>query len=203
MKFTAKHPLVLASQSPRRNELLSHYGIPFEVLPSDKPEPSPDSYQTPLGYVLACAEQKAEDVAKRRKEALVIGADTIVVLDGDILLKPQDKRQATDYLSRLSGKTHEVITAVAVRQGASEMSFHERVKVRFYELPESWIDAYTDAEDPYDKAGAYGIQTVSGLFVQSIEGDYNAVVGLPVGQLLQHLVNAGYIQVEGAPSHVK
>lgn len=203
MKFTSKHPLVLASQSPRRRELLGMLGIPFEVTPSEQAEPNPDAFQTPLGYVMACAQQKAEEIARREKDALVIGADTIVVLDGDILLKPQDKKQAMAYLQRLSGQTHEVITAVSVRQGASELSFHERVKVRFYDLPASWIDAYTDTEDPYDKAGAYGIQTLSGLFVEGIEGDYHAVVGLPVAKLLQQLTHAGYTRIEGAHDYAK
>ncbi|MFC4711875.1 Maf family protein [Planococcus dechangensis] len=203
MKFTSKYPLVLASQSPRRRELLGMLGIPFEVTPSKQAEPDPKAFQTPLGYVMACAQQKAEEIARRQKDALVIGADTIVVLDGHILLKPQDKQQAMSYLQRLSGQVHEVITAVSVRQGASELSFHERVKVRFYDLPASWIDAYTDTEDPYDKAGAYGIQTLSGLFVEGIEGDYHAVVGLPVAKLLQQLTRAGYTQIEGAHDYAK
>ncbi|MBT2582419.1 Maf family protein [Planococcus sp. ISL-109] len=203
MKFTSKHPVILASQSPRRRELLGLLGIPFEVTPSERAEPDPNNFQTVLGYVMACAQQKAADIAQHEKDALVIGADTIVVLDGDILLKPQDKNQAVAYLQRLSGRTHEVITAVTVRQGASELSFHERVKVRFYELPASWIVAYTDTEDPYDKAGAYGIQTLSGLFVEGIEGDYNAVVGLPVAKLLQQLTHAGYARIEGAHDYAK
>lgn len=203
MKFTSKHPLILASQSPRRQELLSLLGIPFDIVPSDIPEPDPKGFKSPVDYVDACAVQKANDIAGNHPEALVIGSDTVVVLDGEILLKPKDKQQASVYLHKLSGKTHEVITAVCVRQGEKEVSFHERVEVRFYKLPEDWIDAYTDTEDPYDKAGAYGIQTVSGLFVEKIEGDYNAVVGLPIAKLLQHLTHAGYVKVEGAHDYAK
>lgn len=203
MKFTAKHPLILASQSSRRQELLGLLGIPFDIVPSDIPEPDPQGFKSPVDYVNACAVQKANDIAGNHPEALVIGSDTVVVLNEEILLKPKDKQQASAYLHKLSGKTHEVITAVCVRQGDEEVSFNERVQVRFYELPASWIDAYTDTEDPYDKAGAYGIQTVSGLFVEQIEGDYNAVVGLPIARLLQHLTRAGYVKVEGAHDYAK
>lgn len=203
MKFTSKHPLILASQSPRRQELLGLLGIPFEILPSDIPEPDPQGFKSPVEYVNACAVQKAADIAGNHPEALVVGSDTVVVLEGEILLKPKDKKQASAYLRKLSGKAHEVITAVSVRQGDEEVTFHECVRVRFYELPASWINAYTDTEDPYDKAGAYGIQTVSGLFVEGIEGDYNAVVGLPVAKLLQHLTRAGYVKVEGAHDYAK
>lgn len=203
MKFTSKHPLILASQSPRRQELLSLLGIPFEIVPSAIPEPDPQGFQSAVDYVHACAVQKAADIAASHPGALVIGSDTVVVKDGEILLKPKDKKQASEYLRKLSGNAHEVITAVSVRQGDEEVTFHESVLVHFYELPASWIDAYTDTEDPYDKAGAYGIQTVSGLFVEGIEGDYNAVVGLPVAKLLQHLTQEGYVKVEGAHDYAK
>ncbi|WP_223638220.1 Maf family protein [Planococcus sp. 4-30] len=198
MKFKSDFPIVLASQSPRRQELLGMLGVSFQVIPSTTDEPDPKGFETALGYVLACAAQKAQEVAAGQKEAVVIGSDTIVVLDGEILLKPKNKEQAKSYLQKLSGNTHEVITAVTVVQGNSELSFHEAVKVTFYELPKAWIDAYVETEDPYDKAGAYGIQTVSGLFVKEIQGDYNAVVGLPVAALTQKLAAAGFISLEGS-----
>ncbi len=197
MKFESRYPLVLASQSPRRRELLGALGIPFSIAPSKQPEPDAADFQTPLGYVLACAEQKAREVAAENPQSLVIGSDTVVVLDEEVLLKPQSREQAIDFLKRLSGQVHDVITAVTVRQGTTELSFHEQVKVYFYDLPENWIQAYIATDDPYDKAGAYGIQTVSGLFVQKIDGDYNAVVGLPIAQLLQRLVQAGFVSLEG------
>ena len=203
MKFISKHPLILASQSPRRKELLGLLGIPFDIVPSDIPEPDPSGFQSAIDYVRACAEQKSGDIARSHPEALVIGSDTVVVLNGEILLKPKDKQQAAEYLHKLSGKTHEVITAVSMRQGDIDRSFHECVRVRFYELPTSWIDAYTDTADPYDKAGAYGIQTVSGLFVEGIDGDYNAVVGLPVAELLQQLTRSNLVKMEGAPDYAK
>lgn len=198
MKFKSHFPIVLASQSPRRQELLGMLGVGFQVIPSTQDEPDPETFETALGYVLACAAQKAQEVAAGQKEAVVIGSDTIVVLDGEILLKPKNKEQAKNYLQKLSGNTHEVITAVTVMQGDSELSFHEAVKVTFYELPEAWVDAYVETEDPYDKAGAYGIQTVSGLFVKEIQGDYNAVVGLPVAALTQKLAAAGFISLKGS-----
>lgn len=199
MKFTANYPVVLASASPRRSELLGMLGIAFAVEPSQKDEPNPADFQTAMGYVIECARLKAKDIAKHHPESVVIGSDTVVVLDGEILLKPKSKEQAIDYLSRLSGNTHDVITAVSVIKGASEESFHELTQVTFYELPEAWIDAYIDTKDPYDKAGAYGIQTVSGLFVEKINGDYNAVVGLPIAKLAQKLSLSGFIRLEGSP----
>lgn len=201
MKFSANQPFVLASASPRRSELLAMLGIDFTIEPSPKDEPNPKDFGTAMDYVSECARLKAKDIAKDHPEAVVIGSDTVVVLDGEILLKPKSREQAVDYLSRLSGETHNVITAVSIVKGASEQSFHERTEVSFYELPESWINAYVDTEDPYDKAGAYGIQTVSGLFVEKINGDYNAVVGLPIAKLAQKLSLAGFIRLEG--SHVE
>ncbi|WP_282019939.1 Maf family protein [Planomicrobium okeanokoites] len=198
MYFKAQQPVVLASQSPRRRELLEMLGFDFRVIPSKKEEPKPDQFQNPLNYVINCAEMKAVDVAKKNPEAVVIGSDTIVVCDGEILLKPEDKKQAMATLRKLSGRSHEVITAVAIKSGNSEMQFHETTEVTFFDLPDSWIEAYTNTDDPYDKAGAYGIQTLSGLFVEKINGDYNTVVGLPVARLARKLSDAGYINLSGS-----
>ncbi|WKA56254.1 Maf family protein [Planococcus shixiaomingii] len=196
MKFIANQPIVLASQSPRRQELLRSLGLDFEVVPSQKDEPHPAAFHTAMGYVIECAAQKAREVAKKHKDSVVIGSDTIVVLDGEILLKPKTKEEAQTYLRKLSGKTHDVITSITVVHGASELSFHELAKVTFYDLSEDWIEAYTATDDPYDKAGAYGIQTASGIFVKKIDGDYNTVVGLPLASLAQKLSRAGYIRLE-------
>lgn len=198
MKFKAKQPIILASASPRRRELLEGLGIDFTVEPSLKDEPTPEGFHTAMGYVIECALFKAKDVAKGHPEAVVIGSDTVVVLDGDILLKPENEAQAKEFLGRLSGQTHDVITAVSIIKGGSVQSFHEIVRVTFHELPQDWIEAYTATPDPYDKAGAYGIQTASGLFVKAIEGDYNAVVGLPIASLAQKLVLSGYIELQGS-----
>lgn len=198
MYFNAKQPIILASQSPRRRELLQLLGFDFEIMPSQNEETKPEEFQSPISYVIECAEVKAAEVAEHHPDSLVIGSDTIVVCDGEILLKPENKKQAMEYLRKLSGRSHEVITAVAVKAGASEISFHETVTVTFFDLPESWIEAYTNTDDPYDKAGAYGIQTLSGLFVEKIDGDYNAVVGLPVARLARKLTDAGYLTLSGS-----
>lgn len=198
MYFHSNQPIILASQSPRRSELLQMLGFDFQITPSQKEEPKPDKFPNALSYVLHCAEVKAAEVAGRHPGAVVIGADTIVVCDGEILLKPVDKEEARETLRKLSGRTHEVITAVAVQAGNSEMSFHEITRVTFFDLPDSWIEAYTNTDDPYDKAGAYGIQTLSGLFVEKIEGDYNTVVGLPIARLAQKLAHAGYLSLKGS-----
>ena len=201
MKFTTTHPIVLASASPRRKELLEMLGLPFSIIPSTKEEPDPEGFQTAMGYVLECASQKAKEVARQQPETIVIGSDTVVVLDGEILLKPQSKTQAKEYLRKLSSQSHDVITAVTILKGNSEQSFHELTHVTFYDLPEAWIDAYVNTDDPYDKAGAYGIQTMSALFVKEIQGDYNTVVGLPIASLTQKLMLSGFIALEG--SHVE
>lgn len=198
MYFKAQQPMILASQSPRRRELLGLLGFDFRVIPSKKEEPKPEQFQNALNYVINCAEVKAADIAKKNPEAVVIGSDTIVVCDGEILLKPEDKKQAMATLRKLSGRSHEVITAVAIKSGNSEMQFHETTEVTFFELPESWIEAYTNTDDPYDKAGAYGIQTLSGLFVEKINGDYNTVVGLPIARLARKLSDAGWIRLSGS-----
>lgn len=198
MYFHSNQPIILASQSPRRSELLQMLGFDFQIKPSQKEEPKPDRFPNALTYVIRCAEVKAAEVAKAHPDAVVIGADTIVVCDGEILLKPADKKEARETLRKLSGRTHEVITAVAVQAGNSEMSFHETTQVMFFDLPDSWIEAYTNTDDPYDKAGAYGIQTLSGLFVEKINGDYNTVVGLPIARLAQKLTDAGYLSLKGS-----
>lgn len=198
MYFKANQPIILASQSPRRSELLQMLGFDFQVIPSRKEEPKPQEFENALSYVANCAEMKALDVAASHPDAVVIGADTVVVSDGEILLKPEDKTQAIAYLQKLSGRSHEVITAVAVKAEANEILFYETTDVTFTDVPKSWIEAYTNSDDPYDKAGAYGIQTMSGLFVERISGDYNTVVGLPIARLARKLSDAGYIALSGS-----
>lgn len=201
MKFKANQPVVLASGSPRRKELLEGLGIDFKIIPSKKAEPAPEKFKTAVDYVLACALQKAQEVAKEVPESAVIGSDTVVVLGGEVLLKPKGKEQARSFLERLSGNTHEVITAMAILKGDSEQSFYEITEVTFYDLEEEWIEAYINTDDPYDKAGAYGIQTMSGLFVKEIKGDYQTVVGLPVASLARKLAESGFISLEGSRVH--
>lgn len=197
MEFTAAKPVILASASPRRKELMEKFGFPFAVIPSKNEEPDPADFESAVEYVQQCAEQKAAEVAQAHTGSLVIGADTVVVLDGHVLLKPKDEHQAREYLWKLSGNTHEVITAVVLIDERGVLPFYERTEVTFYPLREEWVEAYIKSGDPFDKAGAYGIQTSSGLFVKKINGDYNNVVGLPLSHLSVVLQDQKFVSVKG------
>lgn len=180
-------PLILASGSPRRKELLEGTGLPFRVMVSDAEEIS-TSDASPADVAQQNARIKAEAVAASQEpDAIVIGADTIVVLDGRIFGKPTDAADAARMLRELSGRTHQVITGVCVvRDGASE-TFAEVTDVTFRQLDADEIEAYVATGEPLDKAGAYGIQGLGGKLVERIEGDYDNVVGLPVTRLQRAL----------------
>jgi septum formation protein len=174
--------VILASQSPRRRELLSLIGIPHEVRPADVDETVlPD--EAPVPHCERLARTKAETVAALEPSAITIGSDTIVVIDGDILGKPRDRAHAIDMLTRLSGRTHTVFTAVAVTYAGRTLSGVESVTVTFRPLDAARIAAYVDTGEPMDKAGAYGIQGYGATNVERIEGDYFAVMGLPLGRM--------------------
>jgi septum formation protein len=169
--------VILASQSPRRRELLSLVGIQHAVQPADIDEtPFPD--EAPVPHTERLARGKAAVIAAREPDALVIAADTIVVVDGALLGKPVDIPDARSMLRRLSGRTHEVCTAMAVAIGDRIESEVVRVQVRFRELDEDTIARYVNTGEPMDKAGAYGIQGYGATIVEHIEGDYFAVMGL-------------------------
>lgn len=183
--------IVLASQSPRRRELLSGLIDGVEVIPDDSDEIiEPDI--TPEEAVRRLAMQKAENVAARvGGDALVIAADTIVFIDGKILGKPLDEAEASEMLHCLSGREHHVCTGFAVVDnscGKKECAF-ERTVVSFRHLTDDEIERYIKSGEPMDKAGAYGIQNIGALFVKSIKGDYFNVVGLPLCALAQLLKN--------------
>ena len=172
--------LVLASRSPRRRELLSQVGISFRVAPGTVEEritkTAPDEVVRELSF------QKAEDVASGEPEGVwVLGADTVVALDGKILGKPTDAREAKDMLRQLSGRSHSVYTGVTLYRRMDGKTTAET----FYPMTEEEICRYVDSGDPMDKAGAYGIQGPAAAFIQRIEGDYNNVVGLPVAAVYQ------------------
>lgn len=171
--------IILASASPRRKELLTTAGVEFEVLVSDADETVPDG-TLPADAAMLTAEKKALAVAEKCGDALVIGADTIVVLDGRILGKPKDEADAEDMLRFLSGKEHKVITGVCLTDGVKTKKFAQVSKVRFYDLTDEEIAAYIATKEPMDKAGSYGIQGKGCVLVESIEGDYFNIVGLPV-----------------------
>ena len=183
--------VVLASGSPRRKELLGlvlpeAYG--FEVQTSDFAEDLPKDTDA-ADYALRTATAKGESVVQARNapDELIISADTVVVRKDKILEKPRDDDHARDMLSKLSGKTHKVITGVALFHKGRSCGFHACTKVTFSKLPAAAIDDYVATGDPLDKAGGYGIQGRAGCFVEGIDGCYHNVVGLPVNRLAREL----------------
>lgn len=180
--------LILASASPRRRQLLEQIGITFKVVPSGVAEDE-IIYDDPLAMVQAIALRKAHDVATSVKSGIVIGADTQILIDGELLGKPEDEADAERMLSRLSGRTHKVITGVALVDAESgfEETWVETTLVTFRKLSEDEIDAYVRTGEPMGKAGAYGIQGRAAAFVERIEGCYFNVVGLPLARLVQRL----------------
>lgn len=191
--FKLAQLIILASQSPRRKKLLKQIGFSFSVEPSNCDE-SYDDNEAPSKIVQTLAERKALDVAKGKKNALLIGADTIVVFKNRILEKPRSQREAAEMLKSLSGDKHMVLTGVTLvrtdKKGniLAKETFFEQTMVYFGDPDESEIEAYVSGGSPMDKAGAYGIQDDWGtLFVKRIEGDYNNVVGLPLFALYRHL----------------
>jgi septum formation protein len=178
-------PLILASGSPRRRELLAELGIPFSVVVSDAPEDL-DASLTPVEQAVALAERKARAVAATVARGLILGADTIVVLDGDILGKPIDDADACRMLRRLSGRPHEVITGVALVDAASGGTRSAAVTstVHLRPLANEDIAAYVASGEPRDKAGAYAIQGLGATLIACYEGSLTNVVGLPLEQTL-------------------
>ncbi|NMD70546.1 septum formation inhibitor Maf [Bacillus sp. DNRA2] len=183
--------LILASSSPRRKELLETLQLTFDISSSEADE-SYEPGTAPAQIVMELAVRKASDVAQRNPESFVIGADTIVVLAHQVLGKPKDKDDAIDMLTKLSGKTHSVYTGVAIVHGETWVQFYEKTDVTFWELTESEINVYIKSGEPFDKAGAYGIQGFGSMLVKQISGDYFAVVGLPVSRTVRELQKAGY-----------
>ncbi|WP_257669047.1 Maf family protein [Parapedobacter tibetensis] len=179
--------VILASQSPRRKELLALIGIPFEVIIKEVDE----SFPTDLGPVEAVrfiAEKKAKAFLMESTDKLIIAADTIVTIDGKILGKPSNGAHAADMLNLLSGKKHEVITAVALLQSRKLRLFHEVTAVYFKELTAGEIDYYIQHYKPFDKAGGYGIQEwIGAVAIEKIVGSYTNVVGLPTARLYSEL----------------
>ncbi len=178
--------LILASSSPRRQELLQLLQIPFQSISANVNEDFPEQMKAPE-VVKELASRKAAAVAKEHPDSWVIGSDTIVVLDGKILGKPLNRDDAKETLSQLSGQTHEVYTGVSIMYGRNHSVFLEKTNVTFWELSESEIERYLDTGEPFDKAGSYGIQGYGALFVKQMEGDYFSVVGLPVSRLAREL----------------
>lgn len=198
-----RNRLILASGSPRRKELLEQVGAEFEILPARGEEVITSTL--PEEAVKELSLQKAAEVAERYKKELpmenkdgktiILGADTVVAFENQILGKPRDKEDAVRILQMLSGNTHSVFTGVSfiIEDNGKQVtcSFYEETKVTMYPVNESQILAYVESKEPMDKAGAYAIQGKGALFIEKIMGDYNNVVGLPVAAVFQKLGKLG------------
>jgi len=181
--------IILASASPRRRELLGTLGADFTVEPAQGEETTPHCGSAD-GIVTALAEAKAAEVAAKHPDALVIGADTVVALDGRILGKPKDEADAASMLRLLSGRSHTVCTGLCLIRGGTRLTHAETTAVHFRSLTDAEIAAYVATGEPMDKAGAYAIQGLASLFITGIEGDYFNVVGLPLcalGRMLEQM----------------
>lgn len=183
--------IILASGSPRRKELLRQIGVTFEVVKAEGEEIITSS--VPTEAVQELSMQKAREVADRCDGTVIIGADTVVAADGQILGKPKSREDAVHMLGMLQGRDHEVITGVTVilKNSGKVLNFAEVTKVHVFPMTRTQIENYADSGEPMDKAGAYGIQGLFAVYVSGIEGDYNNVVGLPIGRLYQEVLSAG------------
>jgi septum formation protein len=196
--YRMKMPLVLASASPRRRELLGMVGISFEIIPS-RIEETELNGADPALTARSYARKKAEAVARQegdRADHWFLGVDTIVILDRRVMGKPADRDQAREFLSTLSGRRHQVITAYCLLRPSGrellEKTISSQVKIRAMAPAE--IEAYLDTDEPYDKAGAYAAQGVGASLVEAIEGSYTNVVGLPLAELTMDLLRLGIIE---------
>lgn len=184
--------LILASASPRRRELMEHIGLTFTVEPAAGPE-TPPAGLGPGETAAALSRAKAEEIAQKHPGAVIVGADTVVSVDGVLLGKPRDEADADRMLRLLSGRTHSVFTGVTVIKGGTCLTRFEETAVRFRPLTDREIAAYIATGEPMDKAGAYGYQGLASLFVERIKGDYFNVVGLPLCLLGRMLADLGVI----------
>lgn len=188
--FKTNYPIVLASGSPRRRELLADLGLEFTVHPSPVEEPAPQLGETPLDYVKRMAELKTSDVAAHLTGKTVLGADTIVVLGDRIMGKPTDKDHALEMLTALSGNTHQVITSFClILPDGKTILKAISTDVDMRNSNEGELKGYIDTGEPMDKAGAYAIQGIGTFLVTGIRGSYTNVVGLPVSRVLDTLID--------------
>jgi len=193
MQMDSHHrSIILASQSPRRRDLLQQAGLSFSVIPS-LVEENPIFHVSPEQYVKDLSEQKAAEVSERHPGCWVIGADTIVLADGGVLGKPRNRSNARSMLKQLSGKTHVVLTGYTICCKAAQKRFSETVKteVTFKNLVDAEIEWYINTEEPFDKAGAYGIQGIGMFMVKRINGSYTNVVGLPICEVMTFFIKEG------------
>ncbi|MGL4533880.1 MAG: Maf family protein [Fusobacteriaceae bacterium] len=187
--------MILASKSPRRLEILEEAGIKV-IIDYEEIEEVSDKVQIP-DKIMDIARKKAFAIVEKHKESFVLSADTVVVLNGQILGKPKDKKEAIKTLKNLSGKNHKVITAYSLinLERGIEICDYAETEVRFKELSEEVINWYVETGEPMDKAGSYGIQGKGAILVESIKGDFYTVMGLPISKILNTLIEIG-IKVE-------
>lgn len=178
--------LILASSSPRRQALLQQVNIPFSIRKPDVDE-SEITTGDPKEIVKQLAELKNDATPLRHEDEVILSADTVVSFDNKILEKPKDKHDAFQMLSLLSGTKHTVFTGVTIRSADKKVTFAEKTEVAFWALSGSEIDEYLSTDEPYDKAGAYGIQGAGAMFVKKINGDFYNVVGLPISRVIREL----------------
>lgn len=188
MTISLSHPFILASASPRREELLRSLGLKFKIIPADVDE----TYlagEGPRAHVRRLSQDKAGMIADRYPDALVLGADTIVVIDGLILGKPQNKKQARQMLERLSARKHTVFTGFTIIGRRCLISKTKIVQsaVQFKTITREEMDWYVNGDEPYDKAGGYAVQGMGAYFIKAIRGSYTNVIGLPLCEVLEEL----------------
>jgi len=190
MKHLNKYPIILASGSPRRKQLLEQINLEFEVIPSQIYEDFSLNL-SPTDFVEYYAQEKAKDVANSYPDKWVIGADTIVVFESHILGKPKNKKDSFQMLKRLSGNTHQVITGVSIQNIKQDISdsFHERTNVTFNTLSDNIINYYIETYEPFDKAGSYGIQDWFSVCVNRIDGCFYNVMGFPLSSFYSHFID--------------
>lgn len=196
-KKNEKPFLILASKSARRRYLLKQAGLSFSVIPSGFDESSVP-VTSPDNYVKALAESKAKDISDRYPESWVIGADTVVVIGGQILGKPASRPDAREMLRSLSGQIHLVLTGYCICCKSKDRFFSETIKteVLFKNLTDDEVEWYIHTKEPFDKAGAYAIQGLGTFLVKSINGSYTNVVGLPVCEVIEILIKEGVMSFE-------
>lgn len=184
--------MILASNSKRRQEILRDMGFNFKVLTADIEEISDKKEISEM--ILDIAEKKLDKIAKENVNEFVLAADTVVELEGRIFGKPKSREEAESFLKTLSGKTHKVITAYVFKNISKNIVIKDVVisKVKFFDLDDETINWYLDTSEPFDKAGAYGIQGQGRVLVEKIEGDYFAIMGFPVSNFLKNLRKNGY-----------
>ena len=192
-----EHRIILASASPRRAELLANLGVHVEATPSQADE-RPLVNEAPADYIMRVARAKGIEIAKNLETGLVIGADTVVVLEGKLLGKPVDEEDAARMLKSLSGRWHAVMTGIALFDVATkrELADYEKTLVRFAPLTDGEVNWYLGTGEYKDKAGAYGIQGKAGIFIEEVAGNYFNVVGLPIPLLYRLAGRLGYSLLE-------